>query len=211
MTSASRTADTRQRLIDAAIETIRTHGIAHVSARTIAATGDVNQALIFYHFGSVSGLLGEACLATTASRVEEFRARLDDVHDFAGLIVVAQQIHAEEKLRGNVQVLAQVLAGAQADVELAAIVGQSLKLWTDHVEEVLGRLLASSPFGDVVDAHALAQLVSATFVGLELMEPTRTTVEGESLAGLEKLERVAAVVDGLGPLARRAIRATLKP
>ncbi|EWM11480.1 LOW QUALITY PROTEIN: TetR-family transcriptional regulator, partial [Kutzneria sp. 744] len=58
-------AETRQRLIDGAIETIRQHGIAGTSARTIAATAGVNQALVFYHFGSVNDLLKAACLAAT--------------------------------------------------------------------------------------------------------------------------------------------------
>lgn len=38
-------ADTRQRLIDGAVETIRRHGLVGTSARTIAATAGVNQAL----------------------------------------------------------------------------------------------------------------------------------------------------------------------
>jgi AcrR family transcriptional regulator len=40
-------ADTRQRLIDGAIETIRKHGITGTSARTIASAAGVNQALVF--------------------------------------------------------------------------------------------------------------------------------------------------------------------
>jgi AcrR family transcriptional regulator len=50
-------ADTRQRLIEGAFETIRRHGVAGVSARTIAGVANANQALSFYHFGSVDALL----------------------------------------------------------------------------------------------------------------------------------------------------------
>ena len=47
---------TKQRIMDAALETLRTNGIVGTSARAIAATGGFNQALIFYQYGSVNPL-----------------------------------------------------------------------------------------------------------------------------------------------------------
>ena len=49
--------DTRAVLIAAAIDTLRESGFAAASARRIAAKAGCNQALIFYHFGSVPDLL----------------------------------------------------------------------------------------------------------------------------------------------------------
>ena len=63
-------ADTRSKLIEGATQTIRSHGIAGVSARTVAAAAGVNQALVFYHFGNLDTLLTEACLEATRRRVE---------------------------------------------------------------------------------------------------------------------------------------------
>lgn len=208
MTGDNRGAETRQRLVEATMETIRTQGIAKVSARTIAATGGVNQALVFYHFGSVSNLLGEACLTSTAARVAVFSDRLDAVDSFSALVAVARELHAEEQAAGNVNVLAQVLAGSQSDPELAETTGRALRLWTDRVEQVLARLLASSPLGELVDARALAHLVSAAFVGLELM-PVDPRAAGQADA-LARLGDVAGLLDGLGPIARRTLRATLR-
>ena len=54
------TSDTRDRLLQGTIDALRTQGIAGVSARTIAAAAGVNQALVFYHFGSVDELLAVA-------------------------------------------------------------------------------------------------------------------------------------------------------
>ena len=45
------------RIVEAAIETLKTEGFAGASARAIARTGGFNQALVFYHFGSVNELL----------------------------------------------------------------------------------------------------------------------------------------------------------
>lgn len=48
---------TRQRIVDATLETLRNEGFAGATSRAIARAGDFNQALIFYHFGTLDGLL----------------------------------------------------------------------------------------------------------------------------------------------------------
>jgi AcrR family transcriptional regulator len=209
MSEDARTTETRRRLIDATMETIRVQGIATVSARTIAATGGVNQALIFYHFGNVATLIGEACLASVSERVATFGPRLDAVTTFAGLVDAAVALHVEERALGNVNVLAQVLAGSQSKPELAEVTGRALRVWTDKVEEVLARLLTVSPIGEAFDAKTLAHLVSSTFIGLELMGSTTPDTD-QDLAGLERLGTLAELIDDLGPIARRAVRATFR-
>jgi AcrR family transcriptional regulator len=52
--------DTREKLLAAAVETVWRDGLGASSARSIAARAGVNQALIFYHFGSVSELVEQA-------------------------------------------------------------------------------------------------------------------------------------------------------
>src|ERR671919_781582 len=49
--------ETRARIVTAALQALRADGIAGISARAIARHGGFNQALIFYHFGSLEGLL----------------------------------------------------------------------------------------------------------------------------------------------------------
>ncbi|WP_181782688.1 TetR/AcrR family transcriptional regulator [Pseudonocardia pini] len=201
---SDRAAATRGKLIDATIATLREHGIAGVSARTIAAAGGVNQALVFYHFSSVDTLVGEACLATTRRRVESFGPRLDAVGGFAELVEVAGEISAEERDTGNVRVLAQALAGAQTNPALAEAAGAALRLWTDRVEVTVRRILPGSVLADLFDARELAELVSAAFVGIELTGATGTA------PGLTRIAELAAVLDGLGPVARRAVRSALR-
>ena len=58
MTAASaKGSETRDRIIEAALETVRVEGFADTTARAIARHGGFNQALIFDHFGSVDELL----------------------------------------------------------------------------------------------------------------------------------------------------------
>lgn len=203
-------ADTRQRLIDGAIDTIRRHGITGTSARTIAATAGVNQALVFYHFGSVHELLEAACLAATEARVAPFAAGLDEVADLRELLDLGRRLHAEERSLGNVMVLAQLLAGAQSDPELAKATSAALELWIRPVERALDRLLADSPLADVVDTAGLARAVCAGFIGLELFEGVDPAGANAALDALERLAALVDVVQDLGPVARRALHAKLR-
>lgn len=203
-------ADTRQRLIDGAIETIRTHGIANTSARTIAATAGANQALVFYHFGSVNELIKAACLAATQARVEAFLARLDEVTNLRELSAVGRELHAEERALGNVMVLAQMLAGAQADPQLAEATATALRLWITPVEQVLQRLLASSPLAELLDTAGLARAMCAGFIGFELFEGVDPDGAQAALDALDRLATLVEVVDDLGPVARRALNRKLR-
>jgi len=203
-------ADTRQRLIDGAIETIRQHGITGTSARTIANAAGVNQALVFYHFGGVHDLLEVACLAATEARVALFVARLDDVTSLRELLSLGRRLHTEERSLGNVMVLAQMLAGAQSDPKLAKATSAALHLWIDPIERTLNRLLADSPLAALVDTAGLARAVCAGFIGLELFEGIEPAGAQAALDALDRLASLVEVIDGLGPVARRALRSKLR-
>jgi AcrR family transcriptional regulator len=203
-------ADTRHRLIDGAIETIRAHGLAGTSARSIAATAGVNQALVFYHFGTVHDLLQAACLAATQARVAPFVERLDQISDLRQLLALGRTVHTEERAEGNVTVLAQMLAGAQADPKLAEATAAALQLWITPIEHALTRLLADSPMAEMIDTAGLARAVSAGFVGLELYEGVDPDGAHAALEALDRLAVLLEVVDDLGPVARRALRAKLR-
>jgi AcrR family transcriptional regulator len=203
-------ADTRQKLIDGALEAIRAHGIAGVSARTIAAAAGVNQALVFYHFGSVDDLLAQACREATAARVEHYRDRLAAVGSLRELLDLGRTLHTEERAQGNVTVLAQLLAGAQTDERLVGPTAEALGLWVAEIEAVLVRLLAGSPLGEVAEPAGLARAVSAAFVGMELFEGVDPDGAERALGAIDQLAVLVEVVEGLGPVARRALRATLR-
>ena len=203
-------ADTRQRLIDGAIETIRQHGIAGTSARSIAATAGVNQALVFYHFGSVHDLLKAACLAATQDRLDQFEQRLATVDSLRDLLAAGRELHAEERARGNVRVLAQMMAGSQGDPQLAEATAAALRLWVTPIRHTLDRLLATSPIADLIDLGGLAEALCAGFIGLELFEAVDPAGAEAALSSLDRLAVLIDVVDDLGPLARKALRAKLR-
>ncbi|GAA5180334.1 TetR family transcriptional regulator [Rugosimonospora acidiphila] len=201
---------TRDRLIDGALRVLAEQGLTGASARAIANTAGVNQSLIFYHFGSVDELLTQACRRATEQRVALYRARFAAVTTFAQLLAIGRQLHATERAEGNVTVLAQLLAGAQTDPRLAPAVAEGLNLWFGEIEAVLHRLTVAMPMADLFDVPGLARAVASAFIGLELYEGVDTVGAARALDALEQLSVLVEVVDGLGPVARRALRAKIR-
>src|SRR5687768_14537425 len=89
-------ADTRARIVEAALASLHEEGILGASARSIARRGGFNQALIFYHFGGVNELLLAAVDELSARRCERYEARLASVSSLRELVVVAGELHAED-------------------------------------------------------------------------------------------------------------------
>ncbi|MFG2191333.1 TetR/AcrR family transcriptional regulator [Streptomyces sp. NPDC048639] len=202
--------DTKQRLINAAIETLRTRGITGVSARNVAAAAGVNQALVFYHFGSIDQLLAAASATAAARRVEAFRERFAQVDSLRDLLAAGRELHAAERETGGVAVLAQMLAGAQHDPALSAAASAALELWATEIEQVLDRVLGGTPLAEFTDIPGLARAVSAAFVGIELYEGADPQGAGAALEALDRLGVLLEVLEGLGPVATRALRANLR-
>ncbi|MBB5869529.1 AcrR family transcriptional regulator [Allocatelliglobosispora scoriae] len=202
--------DTKTKLMDGAIAAIKEHGIAGASARAIATSAGVNQALVFYHFGTVDELLTAACQRATAERVETYAERFAGVTSLRGLLAVGRQLHDEEQELGNVTLLAQLLAGARTNPVLAAACAQSLKMWSASIEAVLTRVLTGSPFADLADIGGLSRAISAAFLGLELYEGVDPAGAAQALDALDQLGILMEVVDELSPMAKKLVRSRLR-
>jgi len=201
---------TRGKLIEGTIEVLRTRGIAGTSARAIATTAGVNQALVFYHFGTVDSLVDVACRESTAELLSLYHDRFLSVTSLRELLALGRELNVTQRDAGNVTVLAQVLAGAQQDASLASAARHSLGLWIAEIEAVLRRVLADSPVLELAPAADLAQAVAAAFIGVELYEGVEPDAAARVLDTLETLSVLAEVLDDLGPVARRALRARLR-
>ena len=202
--------DTKQRLLDGALAVLQEQGITGVSARSIATAAGANQALVFYHFGSVHELLAAACQQATSARVAAYAERFAAVTSLRELLQVGRDLHAEELRQGNVAVLAQMLAAGQHGGRIAEATAAALGLWVAEIEKVLHRLLVTSPVAEIADVPGLARAVAAAFIGLELYEGVDPAGSRSALEALDQLAVLVEVVDELGPLARRAVRSRIK-
>lgn len=207
---SSSTQDTKQRLVRGVLEIIRTQGITAVSARTVATAAGANQALIFYHFGSVDELVAQACIEATEGRVALYRERFAAVTTVGELLELGLVIHADERAEGNMTVLAQTLAGAQGGGRMAEATREALDKWVAEVRGTLERVLAGSPLVELADPAGLAHAVSAGFLGLTLFESVDPEGAERALGALGQLAALVDVLEGLGPVATRAVKAKLR-
>jgi AcrR family transcriptional regulator len=201
---------TRAQLIEAALQTLAQEGIAGTSARAIARTAEVNQALVFYHFDSVEGLLAAASQEASRRRAEVYSRRLQDVGSFAELADVARGLHAEERANGNLAVLAQLLAGARTHPALAPALRESFTLLADQVSRTLDRLLDGSALEGLVDPAELGRSIAAGFIGIELLDALSPTDDAGLFAALDTLAGLADAVAEISAVERRLVRLRLR-
>ena len=194
--------ETRERIVQAAIDTLDSEGIVGTSARAIARKGTFNQALIFYHFGSVDGLLVEAAKAEGTKRAIRYAESLSKVSTTTELIRVAHEIHRHEQSSGSVNVLAQMLAGAHTSPELRDGLHLGMEPWMSLVQEALVRVLAGSAVSSLVDAADATYAVASLFIGMELMallDPNRDRPE-TLFSGVARLApMIDAMLGATGP------------
>lgn len=203
--------DTRRKLIDATIDVLRTEGITRVSARVVAARADLNQALIFYHFGTLPQLIDAAAKHAADASADHYREILRDVDTWSALLQAVRRLRTAEQAAGNVALMAQLMAGGQHDAALAAVAGYGMDRWVAEMETVLHRVLRGSVLADVADARGLARIVCAGFIGLDLYDGVDPDGGGTAVDALTRVAALADAVDALEPDARRAIAAGLRP
>jgi len=102
MTEPRAEGSTRDRIIEATLRTVREAGFADTTARAIARTGGFNQALIFYHFGSLDALLHEAFAEASTRQIEKYRAAAAEVSSLSDLVRIARRLHQEDLESGAV-------------------------------------------------------------------------------------------------------------
>ena len=190
---------TQAALIAGAIEALREVGFAGASAREIAGRADCNQALVFYHFGSVNELLLAALDDVSARRLAAYTDIVDRATTLTGLIDSARAIFSEDLDAGHVAVLVEMITGAQSTPGLGEQVAARLAPWRDFAETAVRRALVGSPVAMVLPAKEIAHAVVAGFLGLELL----ASLDGDRAAAPALFDRarlIAGLLDPTGDL-----------
>ena len=190
-------ATTRARILDAALAALRDEGIAGISARSIARHGGFNQALIFYHFGSVDGLLVAVAQSESERRSALYAPALAEVTTLTGLVEVARRLHDEEFQGGTVAAVTQMLAGAVGSEDLSRGIAEALRPWTDLVGETIARLLDGTVFAEVLPPGDLTSGTAALFLGIELLTGLDPAMADGSL--FTTMAAAAGLIDRLLP------------
>ncbi|MGL5910092.1 MAG: TetR/AcrR family transcriptional regulator [Phycicoccus sp.] len=187
-------AATRQQLMDAAVRLTARTGARGLTARAIGAEAGVNQALIFYHFAGVDGLLRAAYADATRAMVEDFAAGLASATTFTELYEVGERLGRRSREDGSAALLVTVMAAAHHDEQMAASLAASLGAWLEVVDAAVSRVLAASGLDEVVDGTALARSLAASTIGMVTVDALPGAPLGETLRAADG---VPQVVDGL--------------
>jgi len=161
--------ETRLRIVEAAFETLRASGFAGTSARGIARTGGFNQALIFYHFGSVNDVLLAALDLSSERRMIRYRQALDGIEDLPRLLDAAASLYKEDAECGHTTVLAELFTAALAVPALAAQLKVRMEPWLSFTEELMRRFLGRLPISGPFELRAAAQATLAMYLGIDLL------------------------------------------
>jgi AcrR family transcriptional regulator len=187
---------TKLRIAEAALETLKERGFAGASAREIAGIGEFNQALIFYHFGSVQNALLAALDLVSARRMGAYQIAFDRAQTLSELATLARRIYAEDLENGYVTVLGEMVAGGVSDAELGREVIARLQPWIDIAEGKVQTLIAGSPLEALVPPRDVAFAIVALYLGVDMLSHLeREPARAESLLDLG--ERYAQLVGSL--------------
>jgi len=161
---------TRERIIAAAIASLREEGFAGTSARSIARHGDFNQALIFYHFGSVPDLLVTTLETVAEARLQAYRKDVARVSDLGQAVELARRNYRRDLDEGHITVLTELIAGASSMPELGPELVRCVEPWIAFATETIARLLQGTMLERVVRPRDIASTLVALYLGMELLD-----------------------------------------
>ncbi len=192
---------TKLQIVEAALRTLKTKGFAGASARAIAHEGGFNQALIFYHFGSVRNLLLAVLDLISERRMDEYGPAFQTARSPRELATLARAIHADDVERGYVTVLGEMVSGGVADAELGAEVAARIEPWIAMVAGKVEQLLEGSPALLLASPRDLAFGLVALYFGVDML----SHMQGDKLRAQRLLDlgiRLAGLAEAFLPRRR---------
>lgn len=157
--AAARAAETRQRLIDAAVELFAEADYDKVGVAGIVEAADVAHGLLFHYFGNKRGIYLEAMRATAAGMSEAFAGIPDSTPDVQIRAALTAHLTYLSLHRGLA--LRMVLGGRGADPEAWEVFDNARGLVLSATAELLG-LDADNAAVKMVGRSAVAAIDEAT-------------------------------------------------
>ena len=197
---SERSTPTRERIIEAALDAIREKGAAGASARAVGELGGFNQALIYYHFGNLKGLLVAALDAASGRRLERYRTETAEIDDLPELVAVGRRLYEEDLEAGYLTVLSELASACLAHPDLRPEVLARLDPWVALAEDLIERVTAGSPLAGALPSRDIAQALVAFYMGMETLSHLDgdTDRAGRLFDMLQVLAPVASVLLGTG-------------
>ena len=196
MTKGEASASTKRRIVEAAIEAIKQKGSAGATARTIAEIAGFNQALIYYHFGSLKGLLIAALDETSDRRLAIYQGQVDGIRTLEDLARVGKALHSQDMIEGHMTVLSELVSACLTHPDLRPQIMARLEPWIDLAEGVVARLIADTFLASMLPSREVAQALVAFYMGMEMLNH----LDGDEKRADRLFEMFSSFVPVLSPL-----------
>jgi AcrR family transcriptional regulator len=160
---------TRHRIIEAVFATLAREGFAGVTARAVARTGGFNQALIYYHYGSVENSMFAALKRFSEDRLERYESVLDGVDSVSRLLASMAELYERDVAAGQLAAVQEIVAGCSSSPELGGRVVDLLEPWVGLAERIVRRLVEGTAFEALVPVPETAYALVALYFGVETL------------------------------------------
>lgn len=163
------TTTTKEKIVEAGLETIKSEGFAGTSARAIARNGGFNQALIFYHFGTLNDLLLAALDRTSEERMLRYREVLAEAETIPEFVQAAMKTYKEDLDAGHITVLSEMIAGSLSRPDLGPEIVARMEPWVDFAESAISKATDGTPFASILPPRTVAFAIVALYLGVDLL------------------------------------------
>ncbi|MBI1182427.1 MAG: TetR family transcriptional regulator [Alphaproteobacteria bacterium] len=122
----SKSARTRTRIMEAAVECLAVTGYAGTTTTTVAQRAGLTRAAMLYHFPSRMALLEAVIYYVTRRRNEKYMAAMEGIPRGAGFYGAVIDKAWEQTGTSEFKAFSELAAAARTDMELAAIFGPAM-------------------------------------------------------------------------------------
>jgi AcrR family transcriptional regulator len=162
-------AETRQRILQAAIRTLGEQGYARTTARAVATTGGFAPGAIYYHFADLEELFVATARYTSDERLARYRAETEGVTGAAELVRRLRALYAEDGAVGHIAAAQELIAAANSSARLAEEVRVSTAVWQEFAASTIQRMVDDTLLAPLVPVQEVAAIAVAAYLGVEML------------------------------------------
>jgi AcrR family transcriptional regulator len=167
--TGSARAQTREKVLQAAVVTLATQGFSRTTARAVAIVGGFAPGVIYYHFESLDDLFVAVAQYTSTERMARYRERTTGVSGAVELVGRLRELHREDQSSGHVAAVQELVAAAASSPALAEQVREQSEQWQALAEELIREQVRGQVFAALVPVRELAAAAVGAYLGLELL------------------------------------------
>lgn len=165
--------EAQQALMHATIELLGTKGFDAVTARAVSEKAKVSQALVFYHFDSVTNLIIQSASQMSSSRFDVYKKIIETTDDTNELLEKLFEAFEKDNNSGSYFAMNQFLSAARRDKVVAKHVEEIFGKWIElaklSIKKIVGEI---DPPGNL-STDDLALMALSFLLSLQMLNPVK--------------------------------------